>query len=279
MNRAAASNPLIRKSQPAEWKVLDEAQGLVEAYVNTLGVVDHDGEVLAPGAFTESIDRRLPPVAWFHDQTVIVGGVIAAAETADGRLLATMQFDLDTEPGAYAFKMVSRGRVREWSVGFYCLAERTDMHAGKAVRVIERVDWVEVSPVLRGASPGTATVSAKQAPSADAGSGGTAPLPDTDTDTDTDRQPAVAPALTTPNTAQAAVSSAVSTEETRVLLMLRRAQLEALGVRIPPALLPGPPGHKEGRRNSTADAQRIQDAHDLLVALGAMCAEPDHDGA
>lgn len=38
-------------------------------------------------------------------------------------------------------------------------------------------------------------------------------------------------------------------------------------------------GVKEGRRNATKDAERIQDIHDLAVKLGAKCAEaPDDEG-
>lgn len=159
--------PLIRKAGPGETKVLDAAKGIVEAYVNTMGVIDFDGEVLAPGAFADSL-ARLPAVAWMHDQTTIVGGVTNAAQErgADGtaRLRATMQFDLDTEPGAYAFKMVERGRVTEWSVGFYALAQHDEQRDGRSVRVIDAVDWAEVSPVLRGASPGTTTVGVKDRP-------------------------------------------------------------------------------------------------------------------
>lgn len=36
-------------------------------------------------------------------------------------------------------------------------------------------------------------------------------------------------------------------------------------------------GVKEGRRNSTKDADRIQAIHDLCVELGAKCAEPESD--
>jgi hypothetical protein len=72
-----------------------------------------------------------------------------------------MQFDLDTEPGAYAFKMVARGRVKEWSVGFYATDWKMEERDGKSVRVINAVEWVEVSPVLKGASPNTATAAVK----------------------------------------------------------------------------------------------------------------------
>lgn len=160
--KAASAPTMIRKSTPVEIKIVDEAQGIVEALVNSVGVIDYDDEILASGSFNASIAVGLPAVAWFHDQKVIVGGVLAAEER-DGKLWARMQFDLDTEVGSYAFKMVQRGRVREWSVGFRAIEAHVEKRDGKVVRIFDTVEWIEVSPVLRGASPNTSTVSAKAA--------------------------------------------------------------------------------------------------------------------
>lgn len=154
-----------KQTYGAEIKSIDEAQGIVTAYVNTLGVIDHDDEILAPGAFDESIAKGGQAVCWFHDQRVILGGVTSAREE-NGRLLAVMQFDLDDPVALAAFGKIKKGFIREWSVGFYCLSERWDTPDGRdrPIRVIEKVEWVEVSAVLRGASPGTMTVDAKTAP-------------------------------------------------------------------------------------------------------------------
>lgn len=156
-------NLIHKQTHGAEIKTIDEAKGVVTAYVNTLGVVDHDGEILAPGAFDASIAAGGQAVCWFHDQRVILGGVTSAREE-NGRLLAVMQFDMDDPIAKVAFGKVAKGYVREWSVGFYCLSERWDTSGPNPVRVIEKVEWVEVSAVLKGASPGTMTVDAKSAP-------------------------------------------------------------------------------------------------------------------
>lgn len=50
---------------------------------------------------------------------------------------------------------------------------------------------------------------------------------------------------------------------------------EAREVVVTGAVAPKARGLKEGRRNSTTDSGRIQNAHDLLVELGAKCAEAD----
>ena len=165
---------LIYKTVKSEVNTVDAAEGIVEAYVNSMGVVDHDGEIIEMGAFDQSIQKGGQSVAWFHDQSAPVGKVIDAApiqlsqddETArqQGRLKAVMQFNLNTQRGRDAFADVEFGSVKEWSVGFRALEDDLErLDGGENVRVIKNLDWVEVSPVLRGASPDTQTITAKSA--------------------------------------------------------------------------------------------------------------------
>ena len=165
---------LIYKTVKSEVSSVDAAEGIVEAYVNSMGVVDHDGEIIEMGAFDQSIQKGGQSVAWFHDQSAPVGKVIDAApiqlsqddETArqQGRLKAVMQFNLNTQRGRDAFADVEFGSVKEWSVGFRALEDDLErLDGGENVRVIKNLDWVEVSPVLRGASPDTQTITAKSA--------------------------------------------------------------------------------------------------------------------
>ena len=165
---------LIYKTVKSEVSTVDAAEGIVEAYVNSMGVVDHDGEIIEMGAFDQSIQKGGQSVAWFHDQSAPVGKVIDAApiqlsqddETArqQGRLKAVMQFNLNTQRGRDAFADVEFGSVKEWSVGFRALEDDLERLAcGENVRVIKNLDWVEVSPVLRGASQDTQTITAKSA--------------------------------------------------------------------------------------------------------------------
>ena len=149
-------------------KVLDEALGIVEAYTNTMGQVDLDGDVIEPQAFDASIQNSLPiPALVGHDTTAVVGKVIGARSMPMGdgtsRLYTRIQFNMDTQAGRDAFSNVKGGFVREWSVGFNIPAGAATVvrEAGKMIRHIANLDWIEVSSVLRGASPGTATIAAK----------------------------------------------------------------------------------------------------------------------
>ena len=165
---------IVRKISKAAATTIDAAEGIVEAFVNTMGVVDHDGEVIDIKAFSDSILKGGQTVAWFHDQSVPVGKVVDAAPVAGGvdevtgmttgQLKAVMQFNMNTQRGREAFADVQFGSVKEWSVGFRSLSDEIEMLAdGTKARVIDALDWVEVSPVLRGASPNTQTIASKSA--------------------------------------------------------------------------------------------------------------------
>ncbi len=152
-----------------EYKVLDEARGIVEADVNSMGILDADNDIITPEAFNESIYKNLPiPVLTMHDQSSVVGKVLSATvipvDGTEHRLRATMQMNLDTQLGRDAFSNIKGEFLGEYSVGFNMKADGASMEHGEngqPVRVISNVDWVETSIVVRGASPNTQTISAK----------------------------------------------------------------------------------------------------------------------
>ena len=74
-----------RKTYTSESKVINEAEGLVEAYVNSMGKIDLDEEVIDIKAFDKSIDDGGISVAWFHNQAEPVGKVISASPEFDGK--------------------------------------------------------------------------------------------------------------------------------------------------------------------------------------------------
>ena len=167
---------ISHKIYTSDVKVIDGAEGIVEAYVNSMCVVDHDGEILQFDAFNASIEKGGQSVAWFHDQSSPVGKVIDAApielgygdyddeDFKKGRLKAVMQFNMNTQRGREAFADVQFGSVKEWSVGFRSLDDNIErLSNGDNVRIIKSLDWVEVSPVMRGASPDTQTIISKSA--------------------------------------------------------------------------------------------------------------------
>ena len=151
-------------------KLLDEDQGIVQAFVNTMGLVDADGDRILTGAFretTQKLAQHPVTVLWGHDPSQTIGKMVDAIEVGrdDGStgLLATMQLNLHTQRGQEAFSDIRFGSLTEWSVGFNVdpSAITISREEGKSIQNIASVDLVEVSAVVRGASPATATVAVK----------------------------------------------------------------------------------------------------------------------
>jgi HK97 family phage prohead protease len=163
---------MINKFYISDAKVLDDRQGIVEAYVNTMGIRDADGDIIDPAAFNASIKSNLPiPVLAGHDQSKLVGKVLFAQSEPTGsadehRLYTRMQLNMDTQAGQEAYSNIAGEYIREWSVGFNLPAGDAVVYdrAGKeTTRRILDLDWVEVSAVIRGASPSTSTIGVKSA--------------------------------------------------------------------------------------------------------------------
>ena len=233
---------MINKLHISEAKGVDDTQGIVEAYVNTMGIKDHDGDVIDSEAFDSSIRSRLPiPVLSGHDQSQLVGKVLfAQSEHISGdehRLFARMQMNMDTQAGRDAYSNIAGAYVREWSVGFNIPgtdAIAYDRDGKESVRHILDLDWVEVSSVVRGASPSTMTVGAKSETETE-----TVTMPETVPDVETEPQE---PAPEEPETETGAdqpdepdqaapdtdVQSASSTVQARLRLLRSRLQLQGI---------------------------------------------------
>jgi HK97 family phage prohead protease len=136
----------------------DSDTGEFRATFATLNVVDRDGDVTSPGAFTE---QPVKIASWGHQWTQLpvgLGTIRADSERAwvDG------QFFLDTTPGRDTYTTVKRlGGLQEWSYGFEILDATFGQFDGKDVRFLKRLNVFEVSPVLLGAGIGTRTDSIK----------------------------------------------------------------------------------------------------------------------
>ena len=226
---------MINKFYVSDAKGIDDSEGIVEAYVNTMGIKDHDGDISNPEAFNNSIRSRLPiPVLSGHDQSEIIGKVLFAQpeqiEGPEHRLFARMQMNMDTEAGRDAYSNIAGHYVREWSVGFNIPGNDAiayDRDGADSTRTIMELDWVEVSSVVRGASPSTMTIAAKS---------------ETETVTMPEVVPDVEPAPEEPATATGAaqpdepgqaapdtdVQSASSTVQAQLRLLRSRLQLQGI---------------------------------------------------
>ena len=167
------SNGFETKAIPGQLTV-DEAEGIVECFVAGIGNKDSVGDIVLPGAFEGSLQRRKPRVVWGHDWNHPIGRVLQIYEVppADPRLPAKMkkasigglfakvQFNLRSERGREAFaNILFFGQEQEWSIGYKTIQAVYDNT--RQANLLKEVELYEVSPVLHGANQLTATISVK----------------------------------------------------------------------------------------------------------------------
>lgn len=171
------------KAQPATGvEKVDEAEGIVEALVSVTGVLDGVGDVIEPGAYTNTLSKRMPRGVWNHTWGTPVSKTLAIKELmpgdpdlpktlSDGKpwppgagaLWVRTKFNLDTPAGKDAFSNVKffsedGPDTAEWSIGYKTLKSSKDK-AG--TRHIKELDLYEYSPVLHGANQHAKTLSVK----------------------------------------------------------------------------------------------------------------------
>ena len=66
------------------FKSINEDEGIVEAYVSVFGNVDLAGEMVVHGAFTKSLQKKLPKGVYMHDWSRPVSTTIEAEEVPAG---------------------------------------------------------------------------------------------------------------------------------------------------------------------------------------------------
>lgn len=135
--------------------------GTIEVLAVVWGVVDDYGTRFVKGAFTESIEARLPTIAWAHDWSEPVGRAVSYRETDEG-LFITARLDIGQgiARADQAYAQLKSGTLDDVSIGFWRLADRT---AEDGVTEIVEGDLDEVSVVLRGAVPGAKVMAVRSA--------------------------------------------------------------------------------------------------------------------
>ena len=155
---------------------VDEQQGIVECFVAAIGNKDSVGDIIQPGAFAGSLQRRKPRVVWGHNWNDPIGKVLEIYEVGPndnrlpakmkeggvGGLYARVQFNLGSEKGREAFASVSFfGEEQEWSIGYKTINATQD--PVRQANLLREVELYECSPVLHGANQLTGTISVKGA--------------------------------------------------------------------------------------------------------------------
>lgn len=103
----------------------DTASRMVEGYASVFNVLDHDQDIITPGAFAGSLERRGEKVKllWQHNPGQPIGKPTKMVE--DGHGLAVAAKVSETELGNEALTLAADGVVDSFSIGYNVLRKET----------------------------------------------------------------------------------------------------------------------------------------------------------
>ena len=138
----------------------DESSGTISGYFSTYDrIPDSYGDVIAPGAFTETIEKRKEsghpfPLCWNHDLDKIIGSIDPGEieETDKGPLMTASFFD--TPLAQEKRELVKSGVVYQFSFAYDVLeAGPVELENGTKANELRKLDLFEVSIVPIPANP------------------------------------------------------------------------------------------------------------------------------
>jgi hypothetical protein len=123
--------------------------GRFSGYASVFGVLDHQNEIVAPGAFAKTLASwhqrgQSPAMLWMHDATQPIGLWITLAEDKNG-LAVSGQLALRTQKGAEAYELLKMGALTGLSIGYRVLGSR--LQGRRKTRVLTELDLFEISLV------------------------------------------------------------------------------------------------------------------------------------
>jgi uncharacterized protein len=164
------------KNLSAQVKATGDDQGEFEAIVAVFGNVDSGGDIIAKGAFADTLTEWESagdpiPVVWSHDSSdpfSHIGAVLEASETDTG-LLVKGQLDLDNPKAAQVFKLLKGRRVTQFSFAYSVMDSGPVEVDGIKATELRSLKLYEVGPTLVGMNQSTELLSAKSDDGAKAG--------------------------------------------------------------------------------------------------------------
>lgn len=153
--------------------IKDAGKGLIEAVFATLNVIDSDGDVTLPGAFTEGAPVTISAyghASWGGALPVGKGTIRTSGDDA----ILSGRFFMDTVAGKDTFTVVKAlaeggdsgegAPGQQWSYGYDVTSCEYGMQEDQDVRFLKGLTVFEVSPCLLGSGVNTRVLSAKSAP-------------------------------------------------------------------------------------------------------------------
>jgi uncharacterized protein len=151
--------------RPFEVKAVAE-DGIFEGFGSVFGNVDSYKEIVAPGAFAETLaqwkaSNKLPPVLWQHRSGEPIGPYIDMEEQPVGLWVKGQLLIDDVQRAKEARALMKAKAVNGLSIGFVTREDSYDRVTG--IRTLKKVDLWEVSVVTFPANPAAQISSVKSA--------------------------------------------------------------------------------------------------------------------
>lgn len=151
--------------RPFEVKAIDD-EGVFTGYGSVFGNVDSYKEIVAPGAFADTLAEwkasgRLPPVLWQHRSGEPVGPYLEMFEDTHGLFTKGQLLVKDVVRAKEARALMQAKAVNGLSIGFVVREDSYDKLTG--IRTLKRVDLWEVSIVTFPANPAAQIANVKSA--------------------------------------------------------------------------------------------------------------------
>jgi len=136
-------------------------EGIFEGYASTFGNIDHTNDIVAKGAFLESLNGREPKVLWQHRMDKPVGKLLEAREDDKG-LYVRVKLALGTTLGKDAYEYMKAGIIDRLSIGYSVKEAEYDNTTG--TRTIKKLELYEFSLVTIPANDKAEVTSLKSLP-------------------------------------------------------------------------------------------------------------------
>jgi uncharacterized protein len=125
------------------------AVGEFEGYASIFNNVDQGGDIVLPGAFADCLKRqkRALPLLWQHDAANPIGLCSSLQEDEKGLRLSGQLLVEDDPLARRAHAHLKAGSISGLSIGYRVIPGGTDMDTARNVRLLKKLDLVEVSVV------------------------------------------------------------------------------------------------------------------------------------
>ncbi|WP_186107259.1 HK97 family phage prohead protease [Burkholderia gladioli] len=154
MNRKGGKGGYKVRAFELDVKSVDE-KGDFSGYGSVFGNEDSYGEIVAPGAFSKSLEElkasgRSLPILWQHDSYTPIGSWSGLKEDDKG-LFGDGSLWLDDAPNAkIAYRGMKAKAITGLSIGYYVLSASYNEKTG--IRTLNELDLVEISIVTNPAN-------------------------------------------------------------------------------------------------------------------------------